>query len=270
MQGAHNRNGELKCEAQAQAHTLSFFFLCKHGERERKRDGMSELYSVSSEKSKNDISSSLSRSLAWFLLNCSHLTIVSAHNEVWEIYGRVDITQARTPRKQRQRMETTRKFWFSARYDYAAVSFFLRAAQPFIVVLGSCFVPMTVSRKCFSRFSLAFRPVCNDVMTMRLDGLLKPFLYIYATHTDYGQCYNCARPPACSIMYWPLDVDCRQFLMLSVFLCFVLRDYVIICLYFYGVCVCVIHFFFIFVVSFISSSLQSWAQRMWQLFRTCT
>lgn len=28
----------------------------------------------------------------------------------------------------------------------------------------------------------------------------------------------------------------RRFLMLSVFLCFVLRDYVIICLYIYGVC----------------------------------
>lgn len=51
----------------------------------------------------------------------------------------------------------------------------------------------------------------------------------------YKHCYNVQwLCPAGNAFLNVSSVDCRQFHMLSAFLCFVLRDYVIICLYIYG------------------------------------
>lgn len=68
----------------------------------------------------------------------------------------------------------------------------------------------------------------------------------YAIYTDYKHCYNVCPTAECfHNNVWALNVDCRQFFMLSVFLCVVLHDYVIICLYIYGIS-CLLGFFFSF------------------------
>lgn len=98
------------------------------------------------------------------------------------------------------RPPNTRKFWFCDWLDNTAVSYCLSILLKILAIALS----MHTSR-----------------------WLIKTLF-----HTNQ----MCLRSPrAQSVM--ASAVDCRLFLMLSVFLCSVLCDYVIICLYIYGCCV---------------------------------